>query len=124
MLRNSCTNKCKCAATNHYLLSNHHCRSSVYERLFLFRDDGALRRHLGIELREGLPLFGHVVFVENGFNGTLGHARFAIDAFIRVDVENLLAFVEAFHRAHHHAIGVFAAKARFANDVRHESESS
>ncbi len=70
--------------------------------------------------REWLPLFRHVVFVEDRFDRALGHAGFAVDAFVRMDVENLLAFVEALHRANHHTIGVLAAKARFANDVRHE----
>src|SRR5262249_44343138 len=94
------------------------------ERLFLLCDDGALWRHLGIELRERLPLFGHVVFVKDRFDWAFRNTGFAVDAFIRMDVQNLLAFVEAFHRAHHHAIGVLAAKARFANNVRHESRSS
>jgi hypothetical protein len=62
--------------------------------------------------------------VEDRFDRALGHASFAIDALIDVDVKNFFAFVETFHRAHHYAIGVFAAKARFTNDVRHESQSS
>jgi hypothetical protein len=37
-----------------------------------------------------------------------------------MDVQNLLTFVEALHRADHHAIRILAAEARFANDVRHE----
>jgi hypothetical protein len=61
--------------------------------------------------------------MEDGFNRALGHACFAVDALIRMDVQNLLALVKAFHRAYDHAIGVFAGKARFANNVRHESKS-
>jgi hypothetical protein len=96
----------------------------LYERFLFLSDDWALRGHLFVELDERLPFFRHVVFVEDGFDGTLGHARFAIDALIGVDVENFLAFVEAFNGANDHAIGVLASKARFANDVRHESRSS
>jgi hypothetical protein len=40
-----------------------------------------------------------------------------------VDVKDLLAFVEAFHRAHHHAIRVFAGEARFTYYVRHLENS-
>jgi hypothetical protein len=58
--------------------------------------------------------------MENRFDRAFGHARLAINALIRMDVKNLVAFIEAFHRANHYAIGVLAAKARFANDVRHE----
>jgi hypothetical protein len=38
-----------------------------------------------------------------------------------VDVEHLVPFVEAFDRANDHAIGVLAAEAGLANDVRHDS---
>jgi hypothetical protein len=96
----------------------------LYERFFLFSDDRALGGHLFVKFNEWLPFFRHVVFVEDGFDRALGHARFAIDALIGVDVENLLPFVEALHGANDHAIGVLASKARFANDVRHESRSS
>ena len=99
----------------------HWATSGTGEWFFLLRDHRTLRRHLGVECCERLPLFRHVVFVEDRFDGAFGHACFAVDAFVRMDVKNLLAFVEALHRANHHAIGVLAAKARFANDVRHET---
>ena len=57
--------------------------------------------------------------MENGFHRAFGDAGFAVDALIRVDIEHLLAFVEAFHRANDHAIRVFAGKARLAYDVGH-----
>ena len=59
-----------------------------------------------------LPFFGDVVFVEDRFDRAFRHARFAVDAFVRMDVQNLLPFVEAFDRANHDAIGVLAAEAR------------
>jgi hypothetical protein len=58
--------------------------------------------------------------VKDGFDGALWDAGFAVDAFVRVDVEDFFAFIKTFHRANHDTISVLAAEARFANDVRHE----
>src|SRR5262249_28193958 len=79
----------------------------------------ALGRLLGVERRELLPLVGQVVFVEDGFDGALGDAGLAVDAFLRVDVEHLRPFVEAVDRAYDHAIGVFAVEAGLGDDVSH-----
>ena len=57
--------------------------------------------------------------MEDRFDRAFRHAGFAIDAFIGMNVEHLLPFVKAFHRAHHNAIGVFTGKARLANYVSH-----
>ena len=86
---------------------------------FLFGDDGTLGGHFGVELDEGLLVFGHVVLVKDGFDGTFGDAGFAVDALIRMDVENLLAFIEALDRANNYAVGVLAAEAGLANNVGH-----
>ena len=43
----------------------------------------------------------------------------AIDAFVGVNDEHVLAFVEAIDRTHFHAIGVFAADAIVGHDVGH-----
>jgi hypothetical protein len=59
--------------------------------------------------------------VKDGLDGALGNAGFAIDALIGMDVEHLLAFVEAFDRANHHAICVFAAEARLNDNVSHRT---
>jgi hypothetical protein len=57
--------------------------------------------------------------VEDRLDWALRNAGFAIDALVRVDIEHLLALVEALHGAHHHAIGVLAAEAGFGNDMSH-----
>src|SRR5688572_29430420 len=91
--------------------------SSSRQRLFLFRDALALRRHLGVQCGESFPLLGDVVFLEDRLDRALGNARFAVDALVRVNVQHLLTLVEALHGANDDAIGVLAAEAWFANYV-------
>ena len=43
----------------------------------------------------------------------------AIDALVGMNDEHILALVEAVHRAHFDAIGVFALDANFSDDVSH-----
>ncbi len=66
-----------------------------------------------------MPLFRDTVFLEDGFNRALGNARIAIDALVRVDVKDLLAFVKRIDRADDDAIGVFTGEAGFGNDKGH-----
>jgi hypothetical protein len=95
----------------------------VDQRRLLFRDRRGLRRHFRIQFDERLLIFRNVVLMEDCFDRAFRYARLAIDALIRMDVEHLLPFVEAFDRANHNAIGVFATEARLANDVSHTSIS-
>ena len=48
-----------------------------------------------------------------------GFANAAIDAFIGVDHQHVLALVEAIHRADFHAVGVFAGDALVVHDIGH-----
>jgi hypothetical protein len=93
----------------------------VRQGFFLFGDDFTLARFcLGrIEFDVALPLIGNVVFMEDCFDGAFGNARFAIDTLFGMDVEHLVALVEALHGANDNAIGVFASRARLGNDVSH-----
>lgn len=93
--------------------------SVVSERFFLFGQDFALFRFGRVQLDVALPLFGKIVFVENGFDRALWYTGFTVDAFFWMDVDHLVAFVEAFDRADDHAIGVLATRAGFGNDVSH-----
>jgi hypothetical protein len=104
------------------MFSDYH-RSRIGQRLFLFRDVRALRSHLGIERGERLPIGGDIVLVEDGFDRALGHAGFAVDAFVGVNVKDLFALVKTFHRANHHAIGVLTGETRFTYYVRHRKNS-
>jgi len=91
----------------------------LLHRLFLFGDDRALRGEFFVEFCVRFPFFREVVFMEDRLDGAFGDARFAVDAFIRVDVQHLLAFIETLDRADNNAIGVFAAEAGLSNNVGH-----
>ena len=95
------------------------CRSIVSERLFLFCDDFALFGLRRIQFDVALPFLGNIVFVKNCFHGTLWNASFAIDAFLRVDVQHLIAFVETLYGADDNAISVFASRAGLGNYMCH-----
>lgn len=99
--------------------------SVVRERFFFLGDHFALTRlALGrVEFDVALPFLGHVVLVEDRLDRAFGNASFAVNALLGVDVEHLVALVKAFDRAYHYAIGVFASRARFGNDVSHERGS-
>ena len=94
----------------------------IGQRLFLFGDHFGLLGHFGVEFDVAFPIARYVIFVEDGLDGAFGHAGFAIDAFIRMDVEHVCAFVKAFDGADHYAIGVSAAHARLSHNVSHGSE--
>jgi len=57
--------------------------------------------------------------MENGFHGAFGDAGLAIDAFIRMDVEHLLPFIEALNGADDDTVGVLAGETGFRNDMSH-----
>jgi hypothetical protein len=98
----------------------HKSTSSLFnQRFFFLRDDRALRGHFGVQGGEIFPLFGQVVFVEDGFDRTFGDAGFAVDAFIGMNVEDFFSFIETFDWANHDAIGVFAPEARLGDNVSH-----
>src|SRR5262249_40413627 len=76
---------------------------------------------LGVEGGEAGPLGRHVGLGEDGLDGALRHARLAVDAVGRVDVEHLLVLVEALHRADRDAVGVLAVVAGLADGVGHRT---
>src|SRR5215831_9628531 len=84
--------------------------------LLLCRDDRMAACTLGVERDVVLPLRGDRSLVKNSLNWTLGNARLAVDAFLRVDIERLFTLMEALARADDNAVGVLAANARFGND--------
>lgn len=90
------------------------------QRRLLFRDAWALRSHFGIQFLEWFPFLRQVVLVENRLNGAFRNASFAVNAFIGMNVENLIALVEAFDGANNNTVGVFATKARLSNHVSHD----
>ena len=89
------------------------------QRRLLFCDHRTGSGKLSVQFRVASPFFREIVLVEDGFNWTLGNARFAVDAFFRVDDQNRFTFIEALDRANHDAVCVFAVEAWFGNDVCH-----
>ena len=62
--------------------------------------------------------------MEDGLNRAFGDACFAVDAFIRVDVKNLVTFVETLDGTNDDAVGVLASKARLGNYMSHRNQIS
>ena len=83
------------------LINSNPRRLVVDKRFLLFGDDRAIvaLRHFGVEFDETLLPFGNVVLVEDRFNRALRNACLTVDALVWVDVENLVAFVEALYWA-------------------------
>src|SRR5690606_29428456 len=60
----------------------------------------------------------------DGFSRAFRFAHAAIDAFVRMDDEHVLAFVEAIHRTYFDAVHVLALDAVVRDDIGHVSERS
>jgi hypothetical protein len=54
----------------------------------------------------------------------LGFADAAVDTFVRMDHEHILAFVEAVHRTYFDAIHILAFDAVFRDDISHNGDLS
>src|SRR5438128_4953322 len=86
---------------------------------------------VGVDLREVLPLLRQVVFGEDGLHGAGRLARAAVNAFVRVDIEQLcplelrliLARMDAVHRTNVYAGRVLGPYAGFRNNISHLSLS-
>lgn len=76
-------------------------------------------RSLRIHLDEVRPLRGDISLDKDRLDRTFRDAGFAVDAILGVDVQHLFILPEAFDRADHDAIGVFAIPARLTDDVCH-----
>jgi len=86
---------------------------------------------LGVALGERVPLFRQIVERENGGNRAHRNAGATIDAFHRIDIQQLfgrvgrLVFlrVNAIDRTRVHTGGVFGADARLSNHIGHKGVS-
>ena len=70
-------------------------------------------------LDEVLPIWRNVSVDEDRVDGALRLAKSTVDTLVRVDVDHVIAFVNAVHRANSHARLVFDADTRFGYNVRH-----
>jgi hypothetical protein len=86
---------------------------------------------VGVDFREMSPLFGQVVFSEDRLHGTGRFTRAAIDAFIRVDIEQfrslklrfILSWMNAIDRTDVYTCRVLCPYAGFRDNVSHLSLS-
>src|SRR5437870_11026815 len=84
-------------------------------------DPGMVLEKLLVQLDEVLPLIGRLVFREDRLHRTHRLTGAAVDAFVRMDEEHRVAFVDAVHRTHLDAGLVLYVDARLGNDIRHLS---
>jgi hypothetical protein len=80
-------------------------------------DVGPFWRIFGVELEPAFKA-GFGVGLD-GFGGAFGFADATVDAFIRMNDQHVLAFVEAVHRADFNAVHIFALDAVLGDDVGH-----
>ena len=78
-------------------------------------------REIRVQLDELLLVRRHVFFRLDRVHRALGHADGAVDAFVRVDGEEIRAFPETIDRAYIDAVGITTADARFGDNVGHNS---
>ena len=57
--------------------------------------------------------------MEDRRNRAFWNARFAVNAFFRMNEQNRFTFVEAFDGTYNNAVSVFAVEARLSNDMSH-----
>src|SRR6516165_5971001 len=85
-------------------------------------DVGPNLRVFGVD---GKPLLGAGLGIGlDGVDRAFGLAHPAVDAFVGVDDQHVLALVEAVHRTDFHAVGVFAFDAVVVDDVGHPVQSN
>jgi hypothetical protein len=77
-----------------------------------------LLRGCGILLDKALPVSGYVGIDENSGYGTLRLAKTTVDALVWIDINHVLAFIDAIYRTNGHTGLVHHANARFGYYVR------
>ena len=91
----------------------------VRQCIFLLGDVRPYFGQIGVQLDELLLIFRYLVFREDRLRRSLRLAQGAINALIRVNDQEVRAFVEAVDRADFHTVGVFALDAVVGDDEGH-----
>lgn len=97
----------------------------VREWVFLFSNNFVQLLPLGCQV--GIPLgivsvlFGKLIIGVDRFDRTNRYACVTIDAFLRVNHEEIWAFIKTVDRANLHTVGVFAVDTGLGYDVWHGS---
>jgi len=72
-----------------------------------------------VERQELFLARGDIVLRHDGLGRALRFAQRAVDALVRVDDQKVRPLMETVHRAHVHAVGVFALDAVLEHDIGH-----
>jgi hypothetical protein len=93
----------------------------IRRRIFADIDDGPLRCQFGIQLDKVFLAFRYVIFGEDGFGRAFRFAQSAVNAFLRIDDQEIRTFVEAVDGADIHAVGILAFDTVLYNNVSHDN---
>lgn len=78
-----------------------------------------LRSHLSVKRDELRPFLRYIILVEDRLHRAFRDARFAINAFVRMNVEELPVLIKTIDRTYDHAIGVLTIKTWCRDNVCH-----
>ena len=110
----------QCSALEHSKLARYAIPlGGAFRRALSFRDAGPQFSQFRIQFQKDLLFPGQIVLRENRVDRALRFAQCAVDAFSRMDHQEVRALVEAIHRANFHAIRVLAPDAVFSDDEGH-----
>jgi hypothetical protein len=96
----------------------------VFHRRFHLSDVWPLLRQFRIQLQELLLIIWQLIFRVDCVNRALGLTQCAIDALVRMDYQEIRAFVKAVYRANLNTVGVFTVDTVFANYKCHDTFQS
>eukprot|EP01133_Synstelium_polycarpum_P006113 gene6113-7081_t len=97
------------------------CR--IRHRVFALSDIRPDFRQLNVQLNKFLHLCRDFVLGENSDGRAFWFTQGAVNALVRVDDQEIRAFVEAVHRTHFYAVGVLALDAVVGDDEGGGSET-
>jgi hypothetical protein len=86
---------------------------------FSHGNNRSLAGHAGVEIFEGNPLLGKLVFMVNGMRWTLRNTGFTVNALQGVDIQHLSTLTETIRRTDDDTVTVFAAQTGLCNDMCH-----
>ena len=78
---------------------------------------------LGVERSKVLLCLRHGSLFVNGIHRTRHNTHCAVDANVRIDNDEIVAFMKTVNRAHNDAVGVLALVAAFGDDMGHRKSS-
>ena len=92
----------------------------VERRVFFEGDHRPLFRKLSVKLQEMLLVGWQVIFGEDGMDRAFRLTQGTVDAFIRIDDQEIRSFMKTIHWADFYTVGVLTLDAVFSHDKSHE----